>query len=647
MSLLTEMLHKANLDTAKAAVLDTDTGEYIEPQRLVDKENEGERWLSEEQRDCLDLYGFYEKDNCYFIRRVDKSGATTYQRVSNFVMKVRFLIRSSAGGKRVVELRNHKGHTVEIILTSNEMVNPGMFEAMVGSQGNYIWFGGKSDLNKVKQKLFDEEINSVEIETFGWQPEGRVYAFSNGLIDLSGNFLPIDETGIVENAGTHYFLPPFSKIADMVGTTRIDYSNERKFRYYEQAPGEFLTWAVDMEKTYGTNGMLGVAWGLAALFRDTVFYYRAFFPHLFAFGQRGTGKSAFALSLQHLWGDPLPEFNLGSTGTTKGFVRQFAQWNNGLVFLNEYKNTIDEGQLGAMKGIYDGAAGTRAQKSNDNRTSTAPVLSACLVAGQEMPTKEPALFSRCILLTFATEERTEAAKAQFNAHTLRDKKGRSGIVAEVLPATEHIRDQFAEKYILCENWLKDHKQLKDLQGMPSRLISNAAAVLAVYACIEEWQPYNIATKTGTVLPWPFEAVFHGFADVVRKQYFIATASNDVDIFWEIVAYLVSSRMIAKEQDYRVIDPVEQDGEVVGGKLAIQLTRIYQLYTQVCYQRSGSRGLDKQTLQSYLQAHAAYKDNKKVRFETPDGKTTPQHAWIFDLTKLDLSVVGTDEAAPKF
>ena len=85
-------------------------------------------------------------------------------------------------------------------------------------------------------------------------------------------------------------------------------------------------------------------------------------------------------------------------------------------WLDEYKNTVHPDMIGLLKNLYDGIGYERAQMSQDNRTTSNPVLSSAIVSGQDMPTVDPALFTRVILLMFKNNEFKEEDRLAYNSY---------------------------------------------------------------------------------------------------------------------------------------------------------------------------------------------------------------------------------------
>ena len=73
--------------------------------------------------------------------------------------------------------------------------------------------------------------------------------------------------------------------------------------------------------------------------------------------------------------------------------------------------------------IFNGELYTIAQKSNDNKTTTFEISSACMVDGNEMPTSEAALFARMIVLNFEDNKFSKEATAAYKVLSEQKDKG--------------------------------------------------------------------------------------------------------------------------------------------------------------------------------------------------------------------------------
>ncbi len=350
------------------------------PNPIVPKDidpNEFEKW------------GFYEENNSYHFRIKD-----SIVKLSNFIMKPIFHIDSIIDPKRIYELVNEHGYRVVVNLDMNEMTSLQGFQRNVESKGNFMFWGQMGQFQKLKLKLYEETRTCTEIKNLGWQKEG-FWAWANGMLNNEGDFIAIDEYGIVRLNDQDYFIPAFSKIYLKDKSIFLD---ERKFQY-KKSEITLKTWQDLYLKVHGDNAMVGFAWYIASLFRDHILYLNDNFPLLNLFGQKGSGKNTLAYSLLSLFGKKQTEFNIHN-GTKPGLAKHLEIFSNSVAFVDEYKNSLDFDKIETLKSIYNAIGRSRLNMDKGGKKEITEVNQAVIVAGQEMPTIDVALSSRMIFLQF-------------------------------------------------------------------------------------------------------------------------------------------------------------------------------------------------------------------------------------------------------
>lgn len=531
------------------------------------------------------LHGFYEQDNAYYS--VTKDGP---KMVCGFTIKVLYLVKSKSAPKRIVELKNQFGYATVLDLPTEAFVSIGAFKKAVESVGNFVFEGNDVDLTRLKKKLFREEKLTQEINMLGWQARGQFYAFSNGI--LNGKWTPVDEYGIVEHDDKNYFLPYLSSINDDFS----EYANEKKFVHHEGGL-TFAQWAPLMQRVYGDNGVLGMCFYVAALFRDFIFEQHNAFPLLYNFGQRQSGKSQFVDSFKWLFGKPQDSLSLENPSTVIGMVRTLASFCNGLVYLDEYKNTVDKKTIGLLKGLWDGFGRTTGVKSNDNQTKVTKPHSATIISGQDMPTIDNALFTRVIQLEFLPKDRDYAAYEELKA---KEKLGLTGITLEVLSQRPAVLELYRETYRVA---LDDLKQATAGEGIEDRMLQNMATILAPMLLLVH--------NEQLAFPVTVQGLYEIALGNVRRQHLQIAKSTDSSRFWDVFVGLASHKpnaLIVEGIDYRF----------QGDNLCLRLGNVHPPYLAQHRSQYNVPGLDKTTLDYYLKNDPAFVDIKTVRFDYPEG-----------------------------
>lgn len=558
--------------------------------------------ITNDELKSLSEWGFYERNHVYHMKEPND----TIVPISNFTMEVLYHIRSKNDAKRIVKITNSHGLENQVEFATSDLVSLEKFKCKVESEGNYLFWGKPQHLAKIKGKLYTEECSSKEITTLGWQADSKTYAFCNGLYNCQ--FHGIDDYGIVKLDGKNYFLPTMSKInIDFLE----DFAAERKF-FYQPAQVDFRAWSKLLYQVYGDNGAIGLAFYMASVFRDVVYARLNFFPLLFLFGAPRTGKSTMARSFMSMFGFPQEPFMLGTPGTQKAFMRMFAQFRNAMVWLDEYKNSIDQRMIESIKPIYDGTGYSRATFSNDNRTKTTPVLSACILSGQEMPTAEPALFSRTILLQFIESKWHNDQLIRFNQLTELERNGLSSVTTELLPHRKNIEDNFSDAFDAA---VDEFNAIEELQSLPDRLIKNCAIIYTVFQLLEK------------VLNLPFTSAHlrQLLVTNIVGQNSIINTSDDMARFWKIVLYLFEQNEIQEDVDFKF----------KGDRLYMRFSRIHPLYLEYYRRLYNQRGIDESSLMQYIKNDkSTFIEGKAgVRF----GLSAPTYCYVFDAKALPIKL----------
>lgn len=566
-------------DPANAPVATPSVGDIIEEdQELLEYDDEYQILRSflpmgVDVRDAIE-FGFYEHKCRYWMRRGGSGKAEVFEPVSNFTMKVLYLIVGAAP-KRIVEITNVHRKKATIDFAIEDLISLEKYKGKVESQGNFLFEGKASDLARIKNKLYTLEQPSVEISRLG-QYKDQFFAFANGIYGLDG-FTPVDDKGMVDISGDHYYIPVFGATRDHDDE---DLRNYRKFIHRETSI-TFQEWSKLFVDVYADNGIIGIGFYFYCLFSDVIFDKVKAAPMLFLFGQRGSGKGTMANSLLTLYGYPQDPLMLGGASTVVGFMRKLGQFSNAITWLDEYKNDIGERKIESLKNIWDRVGYERGTKDQTNRTQVTPVTSSAIISGQEMPNVEPALFSRTILCEFRSMSRTQKEVDQFNLLRQMEETGITNVTLEVLQHREVIRSEFKKYY---DEISAAYRSSMAGEEVIERTIINTA-ILA--ACI-------VVLESRLKLPFTSAQFMQIGERFIKRQRDMMKTANEVQQFWEMVQFLLQNSLIKADQDIHISK----------GLVKIRLISVMGLYREYA-RRQSLRPLDKGTLQNYLQQSEAY------------------------------------------
>lgn len=584
--------------------------------------------LPKDEQEHFMQWGFVERKNQYLFPI--QGGAL--QPMSNFIIEPLFHIYSKTDNKRLVRVRNTNHNESVIDVSSKALVQPAQFQEVLFDEGNYLFEGSKQHFYRILRKLGENFPVANEIKTLGWQPEG-FYAFANGI--YNGAWKVIDQYGVVLHEETKYFLPAFSTIYKNSRGEDDLYENDRNFKYKTEAGVGFEEWASQMVKVFDDNGKYAVAHLMSCVFRDIIYDLFKFFPHLYLFGEKGSGKSFLAWRLNNLFWDGMTGFNL-TAGTNVGFYRRLARARNSVVWFDEYADSIDQRRIQALKSAYDGIGHEKGVMSRDNRTETTKVNSGLVISSQYLPTADDnALFTRSILCMFQQrgEENPYTQEEQREAQVLSrwEKGGLSRVITEILEHREVMQNEYAE----VQHDIMGKMKADIHEAYEERILNNYVVELAVV---------KVMSKR-IKLPFSYEGFY---ADVKRKiieQSKMITESEGLSTFWYILENLVDSGRLIKDEDYEVqhtssvtVNAGSETREIQLGKLRkvlyFRFQKVHGMYLELHRKQYNETGITRASIQHYLKTSPAFIGTKNSHRFSRGGVTS---CYVMNQDKLPISL----------
>lgn len=585
-------------------------------------------------------FGIYEYKGRYWA--LGKFGK--YE-ISNFTLKVLYHVKTSdVSAYRLLEIKNVYGKSAIMNLNTDDFVSLGAFKKVIARFGNYIFKGVDSDLGKLQEKLQRDERPTRLVQQLGWNKRGNFYAVANGIIpcpvempnhpqpllgkegSLQGadiGFIGTDEFGIITSEEENYFIPANSKIFEEKDTL---FTNDKKFFFLNSTHCNFQSWSALNYRVYGEKAIIGQLFYLSALFRDII--YQAIgrrFPILNCYGQRGSGKGTFIESIMWLFGKPQDQIMLGGASTTVGFMRKFAQFSNAIVWLDEYKNNLPVKMIESLKNIYDGIGYERGKKDNSFETESTPISSACLLSGQQMPTVEPALFTRVIMLSFKPGKGfTEDDRREFKKLQQMQEQTLMHITANIVRHRTLFQQFYKEEF---DSTFPDIIKKTNNKEIDERMMLNIAVLATTYKIAEKFLS----------LPYSYSVAENFLIENMKHQFTVLAGSDDIAKWWQVVENLFNRGEIKEDVDF----------ELSNGYLFIRIQQVHPLYEIELRKRNDPHGLDKSTLENYISMDASiYVDKIKKRF--PDGSNTWTHKFVYAPLNINLiKIVDAQQAKLKY
>jgi hypothetical protein len=521
-----------------------------------------------------------------------------------------FHITRGRQNKRVIELINNKGRKVTADIETKQLTGFQAFKELTEGAGNYVFEGSQIDLLKIKNKLFELEKPSQQIDILGWSKQGKFFAFSNGL--YNSQFHAVDEHGIVTLNDKNYFIPYHP------GTDEYTSINEKLFSY-KSGTIDFNDWAEIYCKAFGDTGKVAILFGIATLFSDHIFSVRRNFPMLFLYGEGGSGKSRVGVYLQYLWGEPQPPLKLSDRANTdKARIRKMAQYVNAMAVFEEFINELEMNIIKTISGIYDRFGYERSNLNSMYGTETVPINSTAFITGNSYPNDDP-LMQRIILIDYNKNVRDNVTVEAYNKLTQINREGLTHLTGQLLQCRSVFVENYEKEFDLR---FAEFKQLCADQKIvvPDRMCENYALILTVY---------QVITMAGVKLPFMIGDLKKFLLNTIRAQADKRDVGSVTQRFWDIVQQLASEssggRPVIKEGKEYKID---------GNRLFIRWTELHNHYLEKHQRLYRSAGLGKSTMLQKLQDSGhmiSHKDDRQWLY----GKTVAGYWFQYDKLGIDL------------
>lgn len=599
-----ELTRRTNMGAVKKLLTDH-IDEYL-------ADNAPKSAFSREQQDSISRYGVYQSERKYFVPIDDGKGVP----ISNFYIKSMLLIYGNNINERIVEIENVNGYKVIDRIPSEKFTDLGQFKSWVESRGHFILKIKPEQWTNIRDMVYEKMITSYPITVLGYHKEG-FYTFRNGVFD-GDIFQPCDDRGVVQVGSDHYILTMAASMGVERADDGADTITNATFLTY-QRPNHSLTlteWYNMLTEAYGPKTMAAMAYYMAALFRDIVFDAFTYFPHLNVFGVKGTGKNYFIESIMSAFGRVEAPTDLTSA-TDKALPRVMAGVRNALVWFDEYKNDLSPDVISVLRGAYGASGRTTANKTLDNSTVRFQPRSGIIISGEHRPTRDIALYSRCLAL----ETKTASFTPEQSQITQRLKQlEQTGCITSITLSLLKHREAFAKGFY--NQFLRVQRDMHDvLRGgrVESRILNNWCVVLAAGETLRE---------AGVEIPWDYWVFLDFCYERVLYQSNIVNDEDHLATFWRMVAFLLEDHKIQHNEDIVVQKmsafkiagdssrdlknyetPDKQDHTFI----FIRLTRIHQLYLNIMAQQRGAAGLGLGTLEHYMRNSPWWIGKTKKRF----------------------------------
>lgn len=559
--------------------------------------------LDERQRDIEDLRnaGLFIRDNCYYTIGSEEEDPVI---ISNFVMEPMFHIGDDNNGTRIFILKNEAGDRRLLEIRESEMCSLSAFQQKVGTLGNFIWLAKIEKLNRVKRYLYAKTDTAERVRKLGWDSINDFFAFGNGIL-TEGTFFQVDDMGIVRGSnGKAFYIPATSK---MYRNNPEIYQFERLMVHENRSGVSMRVFAEKLISVFGENARIALCYLFATVFRDVIFRRTRHFPILNLFGEKGTGKTTLATSLQSFFIHGIDPPNLGVT-SVPAMNDRVSQAVNTLVVFDEYKNDLDIRKIAYLKGLWGGGGQTKKNTNTDGMATQTIVSTGIALCGQDKPTQDMALYTRVIFLTFTKTSFNQTERVRYEDIVTLCNMGLTHLAVELLKYRSLFEKNFPEAYAMSKRELAT--KLGDVT-VHERIFGNWVIPLATYRSLE----------TVLDLPFSYADLFDTAVKGVLNQNELAQESSEIGDFWNMlqgfqttgkcvegvhfnIRYLRKFRPLSVSEDieFREARPV----------LYLNAAAISPLFSGRGNNATSARSYWS-TIMSYLKSHNSYLGLKQDRF----------------------------------
>lgn len=568
---------------------------------------------AERRKELLRVCNLNIIDNCFYT--YDEGEAV---RLSNFYLESLYHIKDETNGTRLFRMVNKFNESVDIEFRESELCSLTTFQQRVGSVGNYIWRAKIDKLNNVKEYLYRGTRSAERVRKMGWDGINGFFAFGNGVFN-GDRFLAVDDLGIVETApGRSFYIPATSK---MYENNPEIYQFERLFIHENRSGIKLYDFAIQLVKVFGDNAKIAFCYLLATLYRDVIFNRTRHFPILNLFGEKGTGKTTLATSLQSFFIHSVDPPNLGVT-SVPAMNDRVSQAVNSLVVFDEYKNDLDVRKIAYLKGLWGGGGQTKKNQNTDGMAAQTIISTGIALCGQDKPTQDMALFTRVLFLAFSKTSFSKPERDAYEDLVAMCSLGNTHLTLEVLSHRALFEKNFSNAYSLTKSELS---KIVEGEKIHDRIFGNWIIPLAAFRTLE------------SVLSLPF-----GYNDLLtvavagmRLQNETAQESSEMGDFWEALqGFHTQGRAIDKAHFrikwHRTFRSTTMKEDMIFAEptpvLYLNSAAVAGLFNGRGASNATANRSNWSTMLSYLRSHPSFLGLKQDRFTILIANGTPDYTF---------------------
>ena len=568
---------------------------------------------AERRKELLRVCNLNIIDNCFYT--YDEGEAV---RLSNFYLESLYHIKDETNGTRLFRMVNKFNESVDIEFRESELCSLTTFQQRVGSVGNYIWRAKIVKLNNVKEYLYRGTRSAERVRKMGWDGINGFFAFGNGIFN-GERFLAVDELGIVESApGKSFYIPATSK---MYENNPEIFQFERLFIHEKRSGIKLYDFAAQLVKVFGDNAKIAFCYLLATLYRDVIFNRTRHFPILNLFGEKGTGKTTLATSLQSFFIHSVDPPNLGVT-SVPAMNDRVSQAVNSLVVFDEYKNDLDVRKIAYLKGLWGGGGQTKKNQNTDGMAAQTIITTGIALCGQDKPTQDMALFTRVLFLAFSKTSFSKPERDAYEDLVAMCSLGNTHLTLEVIGHRQLFEKNFSNAYSLTKSELS---KIVEGEKIHDRIFGNWIIPLAAFRTLE----------SVLSLPFSYNDLLTVAVAGMRLQNETAQESSEMGDFWEALqGFHTQGRAIDKAHFrikwHRTFRSTSMKEDMVFAEptpvLYLNSAAVAGLFNGRGAANATANRSNWSTMLSYLRSHPSFLGLKQDRFTILLANGTPDYTF---------------------
>lgn len=568
---------------------------------------------AERRKELLRVCNLNIIDNCFYT--YDEGEAV---RLSNFFLESLYHIKDETNGTRLFRMVNKFNESVDIEFRESELCSLTTFQQRVGSVGNYIWRAKIDKLNNVKEYLYRGTRSAERVRKMGWDGVNGFFAFGNGVFN-GDRFLAVDDLGIVETAPSRsFYIPATSK---MYENNPEIYQFERLFIHENRSGIKLYDFAMQLVKVFGDNAKIAFCYLLATLYRDVIFNRTRHFPILNLFGEKGTGKTTLATSLQSFFIHSVDPPNLGVT-SVPAMNDRVSQAVNSLVVFDEYKNDLDVRKIAYLKGLWGGGGQTKKNQNTDGMAAQTIISTGIALCGQDKPTQDMALFTRVLFLAFSKTSFSKLERDAYEDLVAMCSLGNTHLTLEVLSHRALFEKNFSNAYSLTKSELS---KIVEGEKIHDRIFGNWIIPLAAFRTLE----------SVLSLPFSYNDLLTVAVAGMRLQNETAQESSEMGDFWEALqGFHTQGRAIDKAHFrikwHRTFRSTTMKEDMIFAEptpvLYLNSAAVAGLFNGRGASNATANRSNWSTMLSYLRSHPSFLGLKQDRFTILLANGTPDYTF---------------------